>query len=167
VDVPLAAHPDITLDKTGHSGDGGSEGDQITFEFTVTNTGNVTLRGVNVTDPMPGLSALSYDWPAQRGVLASGASVKATAKYTITAADVDAGKVHNVATAGGTPPAVPGHESPDPVTDDDSATVKIIDNDSIASTGFGARMIVAVGGLVLAVGAGLLLVVRRRKGGHA
>lgn len=74
-------------------------GDGVQYTFTVTNAGGGTLTGVTVNDPMPGLSALTYTWPGASGVLAPGQQVTATATYTLTQADVDAGTVANTATA--------------------------------------------------------------------
>ncbi|MCW5521242.1 DUF11 domain-containing protein, partial [Aureitalea sp. L0-47] len=78
-------------------------GDTITYAFTVTNTGNVTLSNVVVTDPlvtMAGGPIVS---------LAPGASDSTTftATYVITQADIDAGQFTNQATATGTPPSGP------------------------------------------------------------
>ncbi|RLV57544.1 DUF11 domain-containing protein [Aeromicrobium phragmitis] len=108
VDVPAA--PALELDKTGALADGATAlpGDTVEYEFRVTNTGNVTLDAVAISDPMEGLSALSYGtWPGDEGVLAPGESVDATATYTLTAADLDRGDLTNIASATGTPPSGP------------------------------------------------------------
>ncbi len=106
-DVPKAAiqlvkTADLTVYKVG---------DTITYTFEVTNTGNVTLTDVKVTDPM---------FPAgiklDKTTLAPGEIAIGTAGYTTTQADVDAGKVYNRATATGTPP---GDTTPPEDTDDE------------------------------------------------
>jgi uncharacterized repeat protein (TIGR01451 family) len=83
-----------------------AEGDTLTYHFALNNLGNVTLSQVNLTDPMPNLSPITWDaWPTSDGVLAPGESVSGTATYTVTAADVAAGKVSNTATAHARTPA--------------------------------------------------------------
>ena len=52
--VPLAAAPSIDLVKTGLLQGAGVEGDTVSYSFTVTNIGNVTLEDVAVTDPLTG-----------------------------------------------------------------------------------------------------------------
>ena len=75
-------------------------GDKITWTFKVTNTGNVTVNTVAVTDPKAG----AISCPAT--TLAPGASTTCTAAaYTITQAEGDAGVVTNTATATGKSPA--------------------------------------------------------------
>jgi uncharacterized repeat protein (TIGR01451 family) len=91
-------------------------GETITYSFTATNTGNVTLSDVVITDPLPGLSALTCA-PAAPAALAPGEELDCSATYEVTQADVDAGIVDNTATATGDDPAG------DPVTDDDDALV--------------------------------------------
>src|SRR5690606_138696 len=92
-----------------------TEGDTITYQFVVTNTGDVTLTDVSVTDELVGLSPITYAWPGAPGVLEVGQSVTATATYVVTAADVNAGNVNNVAIAEGTPPSTPTNPNPPPV----------------------------------------------------
>jgi uncharacterized repeat protein (TIGR01451 family) len=89
-------------------------GDKVHYTFTVTNTGNVTLTGVSITDPLT-----SLDCPV--GTLAPGQSdaTTCTATYTLLQSDVDLGSRSNTATATGTPP----HGSD--TTDDDTATVDL------------------------------------------
>lgn len=72
------------------------EGDEISYNFTITNTGDVNLYNVSVTDPLPGLT-MSGTAIAE---LAPGASDSTTftAVYVLTQADVDAGEVENQAT---------------------------------------------------------------------
>ncbi|MBT6681448.1 MAG: DUF11 domain-containing protein, partial [Chloroflexi bacterium] len=99
-----------------------SLGDTLTYEFVVTNTGNVTLTDVTVADPLPGLSVVS---PASVASLAVGASTTFSATYPVTQDDVDAGQIDNTATASGTPPIGPD------VTDTDPETVPVPQNPGI------------------------------------
>ena len=123
-DTPIPAGPAISLDKQAGTindldANGPDVGDTIDYTFIVTNTGNVTLTSVSVTDPMVG----AVSCPA--GSLAPGAQRTCTATYILTQADVDAGVVDNTATTSGTPPTGP------PVTDDDTVTTSIPANPSI------------------------------------
>jgi uncharacterized repeat protein (TIGR01451 family) len=118
--VPVASASSIELIKTAAlaAGATGLAGEQVNYTFDVTNTGNTTLTGVGITDPLAGLSTLTFGaWPAASGVLLPGQTVTATASYALSQADVDAGQVDNTATATGTTPAG------SPVTDTDDATV--------------------------------------------
>ncbi|WP_196053628.1 DUF7507 domain-containing protein [Paracoccus lichenicola] len=100
--VPITPVPSIALvkaaDVSGLSAPA-QAGDPIAYGFTVTNTGNVTLTNVTVTDPLLG-GAVGSPIPT----LAPGASQTVTAPYPLTVADLDAGVVVNSATAQGTPP---------------------------------------------------------------
>jgi hypothetical protein len=64
------------------------------------------MTDVAVTDPLPGLSAITYGpWPeGTEGLLLSGESVTATATWTVTQASVTAGSVSNTAVVSGDPP---------------------------------------------------------------
>ncbi|WP_188504103.1 CshA/CshB family fibrillar adhesin-related protein, partial [Parapedobacter pyrenivorans] len=88
-------------------------GEETTYTFTVTNTGNVTLTDVSITDDLQGISGLTYDWSSAEaeGILRPGQIAKATATYLITQSDIDAGKVENLATVTGTPPFDPADPS--------------------------------------------------------
>src|SRR5690606_19249464 len=48
------------LNKTADTRGPVNPGDQITYTIIVTNTGNVTLSGIVVNDPMPGLSPIRF-----------------------------------------------------------------------------------------------------------
>jgi trimeric autotransporter adhesin len=63
----------------------------ITYEFAVTNTGNVTLTGVNIDETaFNGSGAIGTFTPANGSVtLIPGASTNYTATYTVSQADVD------------------------------------------------------------------------------
>ena len=73
-------------------------GTVITYSYLVTNSGNVDLSSVSVSDSMTGLSAIS----CPSTTLASAASETCTATYTTVQADVTAGGIANSATASGT-----------------------------------------------------------------
>ena len=100
--VDAAQSPAIGLKKTAVAPGPGNTydapGQTIHYSYKVTNTGNVDLTSVGVTDPMSGLSAISCG----STTLAVGASETCTATYTTTQADVNAGSVHNTGTASGT-----------------------------------------------------------------
>ena len=86
-------------------GDGLTEpGDVVTYTLVATNSGTVTLDGVTISDPQPGLSTLTCT-PEQPASLSPGQTLECTATYTVTSDDVDNGRIDNVATATGTPPA--------------------------------------------------------------
>ncbi len=100
--------PSLLFEKTAGTpvdvdGDGLTDaGDTIAYTFTVTNTGNVPVADVTVTDPK--LGPVTCDVTS----LAPGEVASCTAApYTITQAEADAGSVENTATAAGTPPGEP------------------------------------------------------------
>ena len=91
-----------TVDKTVVApNDQVNAGDKINYAFTVTNTGNVTLTNVTITDP----KITVVGGPIAS--LAPGASNNTTftGSYTLTQADVNAGTFTNTAEACGTPPS--------------------------------------------------------------
>ncbi len=153
--------PAIELVKTGQLTGGGQVGETIDYSFMATNTGNVLLTDVVISDPHPGLSELKYDWPGKAGQLKPGESVTATAKYQLTSADVAAGKVLNAATVTGTPPRG------EPVTDDANAVVSlpaVPGGSGLASTGGGdLTPVAATAAAVLLLGALFLVIANRRK----
>src|SRR5690606_20318458 len=72
------------------------------YTFTATNTGTVDLTDVTVSDPMlPDLACTIASLPVGATDVAC---TPGNNTYTITAADVTAGKVTNTATATGQPP---------------------------------------------------------------
>jgi uncharacterized repeat protein (TIGR01451 family) len=108
-DEPLQPGPAIDLDKTGSlddGGDGATVGDIITYTFVVTNTGNVTLSNIVVSDPLAGMSPIvcTISGDATIATLAPGGSETCSSTYAITQADIDAGSRANLATAAGEDP---------------------------------------------------------------
>ena len=111
--VTATQSPSITIAKTALPTTVSAVGQAVSYSFLVTNTGNVTLTSVGVTDPLVGLSAISCPGT----VLAPAANMTCTANYTVTQADLNLGSISNTATGSGTPPAGP------PVTDTDTVNV--------------------------------------------
>ncbi|MCF6320797.1 MAG: hypothetical protein L3J32_03405, partial [Rhizobiaceae bacterium] len=133
--VSLPAVPLIGTVKTSLVNDGGDgvvdAGDTITYTYVVTNTGNVVINDIAVTEnagsftgtgtlPAPtyisGGANLDGDGDAMD--IAVGATVTFAASYTLTQGDIDAGDITNQAIATGNPPTGP------PVSDlsDESGT---------------------------------------------
>jgi uncharacterized repeat protein (TIGR01451 family) len=86
--VPLVFGPTLAVDKvfinvTGGDGDALADaaGDVLNFTVTVTNTGNVTLTGVTVVDPLTGMNISGV-------TLAPGASQTFNTSYTLTGSDL-------------------------------------------------------------------------------
>jgi hypothetical protein len=82
-------------------------GAAIQYFFTVTNSGNLTLRDIEVIDQMEGLSRIEYNWEEStdsrtgEGYLSPGERVTAYATYEITSDDIRNGKIVNKAFARG------------------------------------------------------------------
>ncbi|MCP3936162.1 MAG: DUF11 domain-containing protein, partial [Actinomycetia bacterium] len=126
--VLIPARPSIQMDKTvsGNADEDASGtvtvGDTLSYDFLVTNTGNVTLSSVGVADPLIG----SVSCPVT--TLAPGASVTCTGTYVVALADADAGFVINTAIAQGTDP------NGTDVTDDDAVAEPVITSPAITLT---------------------------------
>ena len=149
----LPANAVIDLEKTAEHRGKGEVGDTITYNFTGTNNGNVTLTDVVLVDEMEGLGEITYNWQSTTGQLAPGEQLTATADYVLTEADVKAGEVVNVATISGATPAG------DAVNADDSVKVSFT---ALAVTG--ASILSAVGiALALLVLGVVLMRARSRK----
>nr|WP_235526149.1 gliding motility-associated C-terminal domain-containing protein [Pedobacter sp. Leaf216] len=86
----------ITLVKTGTVS---TDGNSITYSFSVKNTGNVTLHIITLVDAKLGLNRVIP------GTLAPGATVTDSYVYQLTQADKDAGSVTNTASITGQTPA--------------------------------------------------------------
>ena len=125
VTVSAVQGPAVALTKTvTSSGPYDSVGDLVTYELVATNTGNVTLTGVTISDPL--LGALFFT-PAAPATLAPGETLTATGSYALTQADLDAGQVENTATA----EALFGS---DPYADSDAHTVALTQGPAVALT---------------------------------
>ncbi len=100
--TPLDQKGALTLQKIAQPSPDGlynTLNEVITYEFTVTNTGNVTLTDITITDSNIDTGSLS---PASIGSLAPNTSATFTATHTITQTDFDNGSITNQATASGT-----------------------------------------------------------------
>ena len=92
--IPADQNPALSIVKTPLFTDFTSAGDVVTYEFAVTNDGNITLtEGVDVQDDKIGTITCFT------GNLIPGATTTCQATYTITQADMDAGEVTNEAYA--------------------------------------------------------------------
>ena len=97
VDSVETPNPGLTVVKTSDKTGQVKLGDEITYTITVTNNGNVTIREVKLND-----SLTRDNWTL--GDIKPGAIVTRTTTYTVTEADILAGKVENHATATGKEP---------------------------------------------------------------
>jgi hypothetical protein len=127
------ADGDIRISKTAVPSTYKKSGDTITYTYVVTNTGNVTLTNVTVTEdsvdfsgagslPLPKYVSGSSTQGSPEGTLKPGESATYKAVYTIVQADVTAKKVTNIATAS-------GENDGKTYTDRDSETITAISDD--------------------------------------
>jgi uncharacterized repeat protein (TIGR01451 family) len=129
-------------------GDGFADvGETITYNFTVTNNGNVTLTNVTLADTVGGVTLSG----GPIATLAVGASdtTTFTATYTITQEDIDAGTFYNVATATGTDPN--GDDTSDEGDNDEPLVqnpsidiVKTFTDDTVTAGGTGSSFTLVV-----------------------
>ncbi|KXF75793.1 hypothetical protein ATN84_17660 [Paramesorhizobium deserti] len=149
-DTDVVAAPALTIEKTGtlndNDGDGLIDpGETVSYSFVVTNTGNVTLTGVTVNDPLLTNAGISVSPGPQ--TLAPGGTVTFTATYQPTQAEIDTGQVENTATGTGTPPdggdpiesppdtvVVPPDQTPG-LTIDKQGTLNDLDGDGLLDPG--------------------------------
>ncbi len=118
---PEAFDPELELVKTADISTDLSEGDVVTYTYAVTNTGNVTVNNVTISDVHSGTGTLSAISPANVASLAVGGSTSFTATYVITQADIDAGTpITNIATAD----ATPAGGTLNPATDSESVSLE-------------------------------------------
>lgn len=118
VDVPLYREPGLTLAKTLTSTIPAvpRQGTPITWTVTATNTGNVTLTSLVVTDGYPGAVVT----PASLASLAPGAAYDFTVTAPLAQASIDSGSLDNTATinyrdpVGPQPPKTATHNEPLP-----------------------------------------------------
>ncbi|OLF16316.1 DUF7507 domain-containing protein [Actinophytocola xanthii] len=113
-------------DLADQDGDGLADaGEEVTYTFAVTNTGDVELIDIIVNDPK------ISDITCPQSTLEPGASMICTAPvYVVTEADVESGRVYNVATATGTP-----GEGGEPVESPPSSVSIPVDEEDGASGG--------------------------------
>ena len=121
----------IVIDKTASPTTVTAAGQIITYTFMVTNTSNVTLTDVNVTDnptpPAGGVIATCQSLSDPTGscsgtttTLLPGQIASFTGTYVVTQTDIDNGKIVDRATATGTPPSGP------PVSDSSDRDVVVV-----------------------------------------
>lgn len=94
--VTASYNPSLSLTKSVSPTRYLAEGDELLYTYVVTNTGDVPLTDISITDNKIS-GAISGP-----STLAVGASTTLTATYSVTAADVTNGSVTNTATASGT-----------------------------------------------------------------
>ncbi|MEN9909960.1 MAG: hypothetical protein RLZZ540_3119, partial [Bacteroidota bacterium] len=111
--IPICATPKIAIVKTNNItiGENGCAalkvGDVVTYTFTVTNPGNVSLHNVNASDPHTGLSAIALQSGGDantNNILEVNETWIFKASYTVTQADIDAGRITNRASVSGLAP---------------------------------------------------------------
>ena len=97
--IPITGSPSLGVSASGTYSGIARVGDTVTWNLQVTNTGTVTLRNVDISGTVPGLSSLQYTWPDAVGELAPGQSATATAISGVTSGQLAASLVTNVVSA--------------------------------------------------------------------
>lgn len=99
VTVTAVQDPALTLLKSVAPTVVDGAGDVVAYSFLVTNTGNVTLSSLGITETAFGGTGTTPVATCPSGALAPDAFVTCTASYTVTQGDMDAGSVANTAVA--------------------------------------------------------------------
>jgi LPXTG-site transpeptidase (sortase) family protein len=145
--VTLAAEPEITLTKTGTLNDDVVDpsgqvnvGDTITYVFTITNTGNVTVHELSVEDAGVTLSGS----PVTVSLAPGQSNNTITGTHILTQDEIDSGSYDNTATGKA---LTPGDEE---VTDDDTESIELegVPSITLEKTGTFADDVVPPAGVV-------------------
>lgn len=119
--VTVTPGPSLSLVKSADLASVGAAGQTITYSFLVTNDGNVTIDGIDVSEvafsATGDLSAITC--PSTE--LGPGDDMTCTATYQVSQADIDSGAIDNTATVTGDDPA--GTAIPSPPTSSISVPV--------------------------------------------
>ncbi|WP_319503651.1 Ig-like domain-containing protein [uncultured Draconibacterium sp.] len=97
--LPGIQSPEIEITKTSDDVSYNSVGDVLNYSLSVKNTGNVSLSNVSVADPLTGMYQVFQN-------LAPGSDSTLHTSYTIKQADLDVGKIVNIASANGSDPGL-------------------------------------------------------------
>ncbi|UJP64576.1 DUF7507 domain-containing protein [Mongoliitalea daihaiensis] len=132
-ETPIASNPGISIVKSDNGADVSKAGDVIVYTLTVTNTGNVTLENVLVSDPLTGLEQTIES-------IAPGQVVAIETTYSVTQEDVDNGRVLNTAIATGNAPDGETPEDEDEIVTTINANpaveiTKVADKESVSEAG--------------------------------
>src|SRR5690606_16684480 len=138
--IELCQNPAIAIVKTGifndENGNDCSDVDEtISYTFTVTNEGNVSLGNVLVTDPMIATITGPTGDTDNDGELDVTETWTYTGSYAITQDDIDAGQVTNQAIAEGTAPdatVVSDLSDESSVLENDPTVIELCQNPAIA-----------------------------------
>ena len=116
----IVATPELSIEKTAQPAliENAKAGDEVTWNFVVENTGDITLSNITVTDDV--LAARGLSIALDKTTLAPAEKARGSVKMALTQADIDAGKVDNTATAAGDDPRGGKITSPP-----DTATVEL------------------------------------------
>ena len=90
--VPALQAPELTISKTAAQDDYSAVGEEISYNIIVSNTGNVTLTNISITDPLTGLNQIISS-------LDPGESETLITSYRVTQNDFNTGHINNTATA--------------------------------------------------------------------
>ena len=118
--TPITQSPSVEIEKTTSKSTILGAGETVSYTLTVSNTGNVTLTGIVVKDPLTGLEETVE-------VLLPGESVVFETEYVVTLADMGLDNLTNVATVVATTP------DGDEVSDTDSVSIGTGKNEIIAN----------------------------------
>ncbi|OKI48049.1 hypothetical protein A6A29_03060 [Streptomyces sp. TSRI0281] len=114
VTLPVQSGPGIRLEKSADDTRVYRAGDEVTYTYTVTNTGPQELTGVGVTDDR--VTGVTCQATTLAPTGQPGDSTTCTGTYTITDADAEQGSVTNTATAQGQSAGTSVVSPPDDVT---------------------------------------------------
>ncbi|MFC4222445.1 DUF7507 domain-containing protein [Lysinibacter cavernae] len=100
-ELPADQAPSLSLEKSADPSTVTAAGQSIEYRFVATNTGNVTLNTITVSETQFSGAGVAptVACPAQASSLLPGESVICTATYVSTLTDVDAGVITNTAVA--------------------------------------------------------------------